>query len=217
MDKRNDTLEQLEDEVNEEKMQDKLARNSVSQRLPLILSDKVQRSKALVECDGDSIDLSGDIGAVGRIVISNSPTGNQDLLLDLKGTVYKSTIVPSRTFCVVSMGQTEAKIEAIMNDFIQLEPHSNLFEAETMMEGTLDGFTFDSDGEGDRLNELHASQNDQNNENEDQPKAKTKRKAAAKPAVWFLAYLSVALIYFRFTDSWYSDIVMSPVIHHCVC
>ncbi|XP_047080531.1 DNA-binding protein BIN4-like [Lolium rigidum] len=182
LDKRNDTLEQLEDEVNEEKMQDKLAGNSVSQRLPLILSDKVQRSKALVECDGDSIDLSGDIGAVGRIVISNSPTGNQDLLLDLKGTVYKSTIVPSRTFCVVSMGQTEAKIEAIMNDFIQLEPHSNLFEAETMMEGTLDGFTFDSDGEGDRLHELHASQNDQNNENEDQPKAKTKRKAAAKPA-----------------------------------
>ncbi|KAM0849465.1 hypothetical protein ACQ4PT_053717 [Festuca glaucescens] len=180
--KRNDTLEQLEDEVNEEKMQDKLAGNSVSQRLPLILSDKVQRSKALVECDGDSIDLSGDIGAVGRIVISNSPTGNQDLLLDLKGTVYKSTIVPSRTFCVVSMGQTEAKIEAIMNDFIQLEPHSNLFEAETMMEGTLDGFTFDSDGEGDRLHELHASQNDQNNENEDQPKSKTKRKAAAKPA-----------------------------------
>lgn len=181
-DQRNDSLEQLEDGVNEEKMQDKLAGNSVSQRLPLIMSDKVQRSKALVECDGDSIDLSGDIGAVGRIVISNGPTGNQDLLLDLKGTVYKSTIVPSRTFCVVSMGQTEAKIEAIMNDFIQLEPHSNLFEAETMMEGTLDGFTFDSDGEGDRLHELHATQNDQNNENEDQPKAKTKRKAAGKPA-----------------------------------
>uniref|UniRef100_A0A453NB46 DNA-binding protein BIN4 n=1 Tax=Aegilops tauschii subsp. strangulata TaxID=200361 RepID=A0A453NB46_AEGTS len=177
-----DTLEQPEDEANEEKMQDKLADNSVSQRLPLTIADKVQRSKALVECDGDSIDLSGDIGAVGRIVISNGPTGNHDLLLDLKGTVYKSTIVPSRTFCVVSVGQTEAKIEAIMNDFIQLEPHSNLFESETMMEGTLDGFTFDSDGEGDRLHELNASQNDPNNENEDQPKGKTKRKATVKPA-----------------------------------
>ena len=180
--KRDDTLEQPEDEANEEKMQDKLVDNSVSQRLPLTIADKVQRSKALVECDGDSIDLSGDIGAVGRIVISNGPTGNHDLLLDLKGTVYKSTIVPSRTFCVVSVGQTEAKIEAIMNDFIQLEPHSNLFESETMMEGTLDGFTFDSDGEGDRLHELNASQNDPNNENEDQPKGKTKRKAAVKPA-----------------------------------
>ncbi|KQJ93301.1 DNA-binding protein BIN4 [Brachypodium distachyon] len=180
-DQRDDTLEQLEEGVAEEQMQDKLPGNSISQRLPLMITDKVQRSKALVECDGDSIDLSGDIGAVGRIVISNGPTGNQDLLLDLKGTVYKSTIVPSRTFCVVSVGQTEAKIEAIMNDFIQLEPHSNLFEAETMMEGTLDGFTFDSDGEGDRLHELHASQNDQNNDNDDEPKAKTKRKTE-KPA-----------------------------------
>lgn len=119
----------------------------------------------MIECDGDSIDLSGDVGAVGRIVISNSPNGNQDLLLDLKGTnksislvsfmyyviwfltrqgiftnkgfeinvrvillhanyskyfthliiiftyiltgtIYKSTIVPSRTFCVVSYIQT---------------------------------------------------------------------------------------------------------------
>uniref|UniRef100_A0A0E0JVH4 DNA-binding protein BIN4 n=1 Tax=Oryza punctata TaxID=4537 RepID=A0A0E0JVH4_ORYPU len=167
-----DTLEHQEEGVAEEDMQDKLTEHSVSQRLPLIIPDKVQRSKALIECDGDSIDLSGDVGAVGRIVISNSPNGNQDLLLDLKGTIYKSTIVPSRTFCV---------IESIMNDFIQLEPQSNLFEAETMMEGTLDGFTFDSDEEGDKLPELHASQNDQNNEDGDQPKAKTKRKAE-KPA-----------------------------------
>ncbi|XP_066324911.1 DNA-binding protein BIN4-like isoform X2 [Miscanthus floridulus] len=161
----------------EDDMRDKLTGNSVSQRLPLIFPDKVQRSKALIECDGDSIDLSGDIGAVGRIVVSNGPTGNQDLLLDLKGTIYKTTIVPSRTFCVVSVGQSEAKIEAIMNDFIQLEPQSNLFEAETMMEGTLDGFTFDSDEEGDKLYEPQANQNDQNNEDEGQPKAKTKRKA----------------------------------------
>ncbi|CAD6251905.1 unnamed protein product [Miscanthus lutarioriparius] len=161
----------------EDDMQDKLTGNSVSQRLPLIFPDKVQRSKALIECDGDSIDLSGDIGAVGRIVVSNGPTGNQDLLLDLKGTIYKTTIVPSRTFCVVSVGQLEAKIEAIMNDFIQLEPQSNLFEAETMMEGTLDGFTFDSDKEGDKFYEPQANQNDQNNEDEGQPKAKTKRKA----------------------------------------
>ncbi|KAL6888659.1 hypothetical protein ACP4OV_009685 [Aristida adscensionis] len=179
-DRTGDTLEHQEG-VADADMQDKPTGNSVSQRLPLIFPDKVQRSKALIECDGDSIDLSGDVGAVGRIVVSNSPTGNQDLLLDLKGTVYKTTIVPSRTFCVVSVGQSEAKIEAIMNDFIQLEPQSNLFEAETMMEGTLDGFTFDSDEEGEKHPESHASQNDQNNEDEDQPKAKAKRKAE-KPA-----------------------------------
>ncbi|KAF3325852.1 DNA-binding protein BIN4 isoform X1 [Carex littledalei] len=154
---------------------------SVSQRLPLVFPEKVQRTKALVECDGDSIDLSGDVGAVGRLVISNGPNARDDLLLDLKGTIYKSTIVPSRTFCIVSVGQTEAKIEAIMNDFIQLEPQSNLFEAETMVEGTLDGFLFDSDEEGEKVTE--ANPKEKNNGNEDQPTSKkTKRKNDKSPA-----------------------------------
>ncbi|KAL7614289.1 DNA-binding protein BIN4 isoform X1 [Lactuca sativa] len=123
-----------------------------SSRLPLVLADKVQRSKALVECEGESIDLSGDLGSVGRVVVSDCPSGNQDVLLDLKvffisGTIYKMTILPSRTFCVVSFGQSEAKIEAIMDDFIQLKPQSNVYEAETMVEGTLEGFSFDSEDE----------------------------------------------------------------------
>jgi hypothetical protein len=75
--------------------------------LPLVLSEKVNRTKVLVECEGDSIDLSGDMGAVGRVVVSDT-TG--DMYLDLKGTIYKSTIIPSRTFCVVNVGQTEAKV-----------------------------------------------------------------------------------------------------------
>ncbi|KAJ1277881.1 hypothetical protein BS78_04G036800 [Paspalum vaginatum] len=175
-DQAGNTLEHPEGDA-EDDMKDKLTESSVSQRLPLMFPDKVQRSKALIECDGDSVDLSGDVGAVGRIVVSNGPIGNQDLLLDLKGTIYKTTIVPCRTFCIVSVGQSEAKIESIMNDFIQLEPQSNLFEAETMMEGTLDGFIFDSDEEGEKLHESQSHQNDQNNEDEGQPKSKTKRKA----------------------------------------
>lgn len=39
-----------------------------------------------MECEGDSIDLSGDMGAVGRVVISDAPSGYQDMYLDLKGT-----------------------------------------------------------------------------------------------------------------------------------
>lgn len=38
-----------------------------------------------MECEGESIDLSGDLGVVGRVVISDSPSGDQDMLLDLKG------------------------------------------------------------------------------------------------------------------------------------
>lgn len=41
-----------------------------------------------MECEGESIDLSGDVGAVGRVVISDNPSGNHDMFLDLKGKPY---------------------------------------------------------------------------------------------------------------------------------
>ncbi|XP_071929261.1 uncharacterized protein [Coffea arabica] len=135
----------------EENLAEKCSGLHASSRLPLVLTEKVQHSKALVECEGDSIDLSGDVGAVGRVVISDDSSGNHEMLLDLKGTIYRTNILPSRTFCVVSFGQSEAKIEAIMNDFIQLKPQANFYEAETMVEGTLDGFSFDSEEEVDNL------------------------------------------------------------------
>ncbi|GAV78366.1 hypothetical protein CFOL_v3_21834 [Cephalotus follicularis] len=139
-------------EVSEEELIEKHIEPHVStSQLPLLLSEKVQRSKVLVECEGESIDLSGDMGAVGRIVIHDTPSGNQEMYLDLKGTIYKTTIVPSRTFCIVSFGQSEAKIEAIMDDFIQLKPLSNVYEAETMVEGTLEGFSFDSEDEAEKM------------------------------------------------------------------
>ncbi|XP_039120246.1 DNA-binding protein BIN4 [Dioscorea cayenensis subsp. rotundata] len=171
-----DASDALEGEPIEEDIKEKPAKPLVSSRLPLVFPDKVQRTKALVECDGDSIDLGGDVGAVGRIVISNGSKGNHEMLLDLKGTIYRSTIVPSRTFCIVSVGQSEAKIEAIMNDFIQLEPQSNVFEAETMVEGTLDGFSFDSDEEGEKIPRINADQSNSNNENGDQANKKSRKK-----------------------------------------
>ncbi|XVE64526.1 hypothetical protein DITRI_Ditri07aG0107600 [Diplodiscus trichospermus] len=145
--------------------------------LPLVLSDKVHRSKALIECEGDSIDLSGDMGAVGRIIISDSASGNHEMFLDLKGTIYKTTIVPSRTFCIVSLGQSEAKVEAIMNDFIQLKPQSNVYEAETMVEGTLDGFSFDSEDEYDKISKAIPHRTDQNEGIDEQMNGKAKGKA----------------------------------------
>ncbi|XP_020877098.1 DNA-binding protein BIN4 isoform X5 [Arabidopsis lyrata subsp. lyrata] len=148
-----------------------------SSRLPLVLSEKVNRTKVLVECEGDSIDLSGDMGAVGRVVVSDT-TG--DMYLDLKGTIYKSTIIPSRTFCVVNVGQTEAKIEAIMNDFIQLTPQSNVYEAETMVEGTLEGFSFESDDETNKNAKTASKPADQSGGTEEETNTKAKPKAKAK-------------------------------------
>lgn len=160
----------------EEDIHEKPNGHNISSRLPLVLSEKVQRSKALLECDGDSIDLSGDVGAVGRVVMSDDSSGNHEMLLDLKGTVYRTSIVPSRTFCVVSFGQSEAKVEAIMNDFIQLRPQSNVNDAETMVEGTLEGFSFDSEDDVDDLPKATLSAN-QNEDGEERPNGKNKQRS----------------------------------------
>ncbi|GAB2250720.1 hypothetical protein Droror1_Dr00016970 [Drosera rotundifolia] len=164
---------------------EKHVEHHVSSALPLMLPEKVNRFKALVECEGESIDLSGDVGAVGRVILSDTPSRGHEMLLDLKGTIYKTTIVPSRTFYVVSVGQSEAKvrsaeIEAIMNDFIQLIPQSNVYDAETMVEGTLDGFSFDSDDEADKIPKATTDLGDQNEGAVEQTDKKTKRRAEKK-------------------------------------
>ncbi|XP_048231374.1 DNA-binding protein BIN4 isoform X2 [Ricinus communis] len=169
----NDDVEVADEDVSEKHTGPQVSTSMI----PLLLSDKVSRTKALVECEGESIDLSGDMGAVGRVVIPDGSSGNHEMYLDLKGTIYRTKIVPSRTFCVVSFGQSEAKIEAIMNDFIQLKAQSNVYEAETMVEGTLEGFSFDSEDEAEKMPKPVSHQTDQNDGNEEQMNGKTKRKA----------------------------------------
>ncbi|KAE9464674.1 hypothetical protein C3L33_03434, partial [Rhododendron williamsianum] len=146
-------VDAAEEEIAEKNIEPRFS----SSRLPLVLSEKVSRTKALVECDGESIDLSGDVG-----------------------TIYKTAIVPSRTFCVVSFGQSEAKVEAIMNDFIQLTPQSNVYEAETMVEGTLEGYSFDSDDDADKVPKTVTNQTDQNEDDGEQSNVKPKSKKAEK-------------------------------------
>ena len=45
-----------------------------------------------MECSDESLDLSGDIGAVGRVVISEMGNGSHEMLLDLKGCFYSMTL-----------------------------------------------------------------------------------------------------------------------------
>lgn len=120
------------------------------------------------------------MGAVGRVVVSDT---TEDVYLDLKGTIYKSTIVPSRTFCIVNVGQSEAKIEAIMNDFIQLTPQSNVYEAETMMEGTLEGFSFESDDESNKNSKTASKPADQSGGPAEVTNANGKAKAKGENVV----------------------------------
>ncbi|PPD93156.1 hypothetical protein GOBAR_DD09912 [Gossypium barbadense] len=148
-------------------------------RLPLVLSEKVHRSKALVECEGDSIDLSGDMGAVGRIVVSGSASENHEMFLDLKGMCClnafdRLALVRLRLRFVPEL---KTLIEAIMNDFIQLKPQSNVYEAETMVEGTLEGFSFDSEDEAEKMPKAIPHQTAQNEDIDGQMNGKPKGRA----------------------------------------
>jgi hypothetical protein len=58
-------------------------------------------------------DLSGDSGAVGRLLVSSAADDGQPLglMVDLKGSLYNVTVAPLQgTVCVVSVGQAEAKV-----------------------------------------------------------------------------------------------------------
>ncbi|MBA0796101.1 hypothetical protein Gohar_006899 [Gossypium harknessii] len=68
-------------------------------------------------------------------------------------------------------------IEAIMNDFIQLKPQSNVYEAETMVEGTLEGFSFDSEDEAEKMPKAIPHQTDQNEDIDGQMNGKSKGRA----------------------------------------
>jgi hypothetical protein len=73
----------------------------------------------LLECEGDALDLSGDMGAVGRFsVCQGQAKDDEELLLDLKGVIYKTTIVPSNTFFLVNVGQTEAKVGEHIDQYL---------------------------------------------------------------------------------------------------
>mmetsp|Transcript_33309 Transcript_33309/g.94381 ORF Transcript_33309/g.94381 Transcript_33309/m.94381 type:complete len:479 (+) Transcript_33309:331-1767(+) len=121
--------------------------------VPVIIPEKINRSKLLVELESkqgpeglSSADLSGDAGAVGRLIVGSAQDGKQELHVDLKGVMYSATLVPAPgTLCVVSVGPTEAKVEAMVTAFAQLREESTLGMAETVMEGDLNFLDLDED------------------------------------------------------------------------
>lgn len=123
----------------------------VMTKLPILLPEKISRNKVLVECsgqDGSATDLSGDHGAVGRIVVSGEK-GKEDVALDLKGTIYSLSIAPCCTMCVLGMTGSELKVEAMVNDFVQLREQTNLFDGE-VGQGNYQGLFDVEDDEDDR-------------------------------------------------------------------
>uniref|UniRef100_A0A7S1STA4 DNA-binding protein BIN4 n=1 Tax=Tetraselmis chuii TaxID=63592 RepID=A0A7S1STA4_9CHLO len=122
--------------------------------VPVMMPEKVSANKVLMELedrhgpDGlGAADLSGDSGAVGRLLVSSAADDGQPpgLMVDLKGSLYNVTVAPLQgTVCVVSVGQAEAKVEGLVHSFLQLREESNLSMGEAIMEGVFD-FNDDDD------------------------------------------------------------------------
>lgn len=96
--------------------------------LPLTVAPKLINSLVLVQGSDDGLDLSGDIGAVGRVKLEE---GN--LFLDIKGVVYRANSYDCNTLCMVNVGDEEAKIIAVMDEAVKLTATRNLFASDEIM------------------------------------------------------------------------------------
>ncbi|KAF6251998.1 hypothetical protein COO60DRAFT_566783 [Scenedesmus sp. NREL 46B-D3] len=107
--------------------------------LQLILPEKLVRHKVLIELEPaphQATELSGDAGAVGRLVASSSTAEDGQFKLDLKGVIYQATVLPlAGTVMVVNIGPTEAKVESVLNDFVRLREECSYHASGTALEG----------------------------------------------------------------------------------
>lgn len=94
----------------------------------------MSQAKILLELESKdevhgATDLSGDSGAIGRVLVVGGP-GSEQLQIDLKGVLYTATIVPCPvSVAIVNVGPTEAKFEALFSEFAQLREDARFTKA----------------------------------------------------------------------------------------
>ncbi|DBA02842.1 TPA: hypothetical protein N0F65_006632 [Lagenidium giganteum] len=94
--------------------------------MPLVMSTSLPKaSTLLVQLEDSKLDLSGDVGAIGRFHSQD----DGGVVLDIKGHQYIGEIVPCGTFMVVGIGATEAKVENMVTDFCQITQKLSVIES----------------------------------------------------------------------------------------
>jgi len=115
--------------------------------VPLFVPAALNRSKVFFECEGtgEAVDLEGDVGVVGRL-LTESEGGMQ---MDLKGVLYDARILSTPTsIAILAVTATEAKVESVSNDFVQLFVDATHNSGGTTLDGYLGA---DSDDENERV------------------------------------------------------------------
>jgi hypothetical protein len=132
---------------------------SPSHSVPVMIPEKLHTAKLLVELESTdelhgATDLSGDSGAIGRLRIigaTSSSSQQQQLQVDLKGVLYNASIVACpTTIAVVNVGQTEAKVECLFSEIVQLREDPRFKESVAagalQFEDDEDRYVFGDDG-----------------------------------------------------------------------
>uniref|UniRef100_A0A6T8NSN5 DNA-binding protein BIN4 n=1 Tax=Hemiselmis andersenii TaxID=464988 RepID=A0A6T8NSN5_HEMAN len=81
---------------------------------------KISRGTFILQCEDPTFDVEGDSGVIGTLKSSEAA-----LQLDIKGQLFEGSIVPCNTMMLVDLGASECRVEAVMNDFVQLKPIAN--------------------------------------------------------------------------------------------
>ncbi|KJE90556.1 hypothetical protein CAOG_008553 [Capsaspora owczarzaki ATCC 30864] len=103
--------------------------------IPLVLGKPA--TAFLMETTEPQLNLSGDTGSVGRLVV-NAQDAAAPLVLDLKGLIFQGTVVPSNTFMLVTIGPNEARIDATVNNVIHTTCLGDALDSMTVVEGSID-------------------------------------------------------------------------------
>ena len=113
--------------------------------LSLVTASKLQDGLALLQADGAELELSGDVGAVGRVKVDDG-----ECMLDIKGTLYSALPYQCNTAAVVSVLDDVARIDAVLSAAVVLNKCNNVFANDN---GVLDGHTFEADIGDEETNE----------------------------------------------------------------
>mmetsp|Transcript_20878 Transcript_20878/g.49663 ORF Transcript_20878/g.49663 Transcript_20878/m.49663 type:complete len:289 (+) Transcript_20878:17-883(+) len=119
----------LEVEEGKEGMKGASAKSEVSKikfsrSVPVMVPNlkRVIRNAFVLQCEDHALDFEGDSGVIGTLKTQEK---DSTLQLDVKGQLFEGAILPCSTMMLMDVGATEMRVEAVMNDFVQLTAIAN--------------------------------------------------------------------------------------------
>lgn len=105
-----------------------VAKSAVRSSMPLVAAAKLDENLILTQAGSSGLDLSGDVGAVGRVKVDESGVS-----LDMKGALYTCDVVDTNTVCVVAVGEDEARVTAVFDQVLALTEDTVAFGGNEML------------------------------------------------------------------------------------